>query len=275
MDTQEIHLRHNHQAFLNRFVVACQADERVIAAFLGGSYAKRTADAYSDIDLCLITTDAAYEDFIATRESFMRRLGDLVFLEDFELPNIVFFIYSDDAEGELWFGSESRLDHIYYGPYRVLLDKTGILAGAVFPEHEVAQADQIERLRRLISWFWHDLSHFITAMRRGQLWWAHGQLEALRSYCVNLARLRHKFSDTDVGSEAYFKVEQALPVEQLTPLQATYCPLERGAMLQAGLALVRFYRELAPLLARMHGIPYPDGLERVMNERLEKLRDAG
>jgi predicted nucleotidyltransferase len=271
MDTQALHLSDNHQSFMNRFVAACQADQRVIAAFLGGSYAKRKADAYSDIDLSLITTDTAYDDFIATREGFMRQLGELVFLEDFELPNVVFFIYSNDTEGELWFGSENRLDHIQCGPYQVLLDKTGILAGAVFPEHKAPEAEQVERLRRLISWFWHDLSHFITAMRRGQLWWAQGQLEALRSYCVNLARLRHNFLDADVGSEAYFKVEQMLPVEQLAPLQATYCPLERTAILQAGLALVRFYQELAPLLAQTHGIAYPDGLERVMIGRLEKL----
>src|SRR6185436_8084285 len=150
----------------------------------------------------------------------------------------------------------------------------GILAGAVFPEYEPAQSEQIERLRRLVVWFWHDLSHFTTAMARGQLWWAYGQLEALRLYCVNLARLRHNLLDADAGAEGYFKVEQALPVEQLSALQATYCPMEPGAMLQAALVIVRFYQELAPLLARAHGITYPDGLERVMSERLEKLYNA-
>lgn len=77
-----------------------------------------------------------------------------------------------------------------------------------------------------------------------------------------------------MGSEGYFKVEQALSVEQLSPLQATYCPLEHGAMLRAALVIVQFYQELAPLLARTHGIAYPDGLERVMYNRLEKLYNA-
>jgi hypothetical protein len=45
-------------------------------------------------------------------------------------------------------------------------------------------------------------------------------------------------------------------------------------MLQAALAIVRFYQELAPLLARTHGILYPNGLERVMVDRLEKLCHA-
>jgi predicted nucleotidyltransferase len=262
---------YKHQVVINRFVAACQADERVVAAFLGGSYVKGTADAYSDLDLSLITTAEAFEKFTAGREAFIRLLGEPLFLEDFDLSNIAFFIFPDGTEVELWFGSESHLNHIHSGPYRVLLDKKGLLAGAVFPEYQPAQAEQIETLRRLIYWFWHDLSHFITAMGRGRLWWAHGQLEALRRYCLNLARLRQNFSDAEVGEEGYFKVEQAIPAEQLAPLQATYCPLEQEAMLQAALVIVHFYQELASLLAQTHGITYPADLERVMVDRLEKL----
>jgi hypothetical protein len=55
-------------------------------------------------------------------------------------------------------------------------------------------------------------------------------------------------------------------------LQATYCPLERGAMLQAALTLVRFYQELALLLTQTHGIAYPAALERVMLDRLDTLK---
>jgi predicted nucleotidyltransferase len=273
MATPAIRLLPNHQAFVERFVAACRADERVVAAFLGGSYAKGTADSHSDLDLSVITTDAGFEDFVAGREAFLQQSGELVFLEDFDLQNLVFFIFADDSEGELYFGSESQLDHIQSGPYRVLLDKKGILAGATFPEEQPAQAEQIETLRRQIYWFWHELSHFTTAMARGQLWWAHGQLEALRNCCMNLARLRHNFSDADVGSEPYFKVDKTLPIEQLAPLQATYCPLEPAAMLRAARVAVRFYQELASSLARTHNIPYPAGLERVMLSRLRNISD--
>jgi predicted nucleotidyltransferase len=271
MDSQALQLPLHHQVVIDCFVAACQADARVVAAFLRGSYASATADTYSDLDLGLITTDEAYEDFFDGREAFMRLLGEPLFLETFDLPNFVFFIFADGAEGELALGRASDFDQISRGPYRVLLDKKGILAGAVFPGHEPTRAEQIETLRRLVYWFWHDVSHFITAMGRGQLWWAHGQLEELRRYCVNLARLRHNFL---AEAEGYEKVEQALPVEQLSPLRATYCPLEQAAMLQASLVIVRFYQDLAPLLARTHVIPYPDGLERIMVERLEQLCKA-
>ncbi|MCI0399220.1 MAG: aminoglycoside 6-adenylyltransferase [Chloroflexi bacterium] len=269
MHSPEIDLPHNHEVVMNRFIAACQADERVVAATLDGSYARSAADAYSDLDLGLITTDEAYDDFVAGREAFMRRLGELVFLEDFDLPNIVFFIFADGTEGELSLGRESQFNHSHSGPYRVLLDKKNILVGTVFPRHQPEPAEQIETLRRLVYWFWHDLSHFITAMGRGQLWWAYGQLEELRRTCVNLAHLRHNFS---AEAEGYEKVEQALPIEQLAPLQATFCPMEPEAMLQAGHAILRFYQELAPPLARTHGIAYPDALERIMSGRLEKLR---
>lgn len=262
---------HNHQEFINRFVVACQADERVVAATLFGSYARGAADAYSDLDLGLITTDEAYEDFVAGREAFIRLLGEPVFLEDFDVPNMVFFIFPDGTEGHITLGCESQFNDNHGGPYRVLLDKKNILAGAVFPRHYPTQAEQRETLRRLVYWFWHDLSHFIAALGRGQLWWAYGQLEELRRYCVNLARLRHNFS---AEARGYEKVEQALPVEHLSSLQATCCPLEPGTMLQAALVIVRYYRDLAPLLARTHDITYPADLERVMSERLEKLSDT-
>jgi hypothetical protein len=91
---------------------------------------------------------------------------------------------------------------------------------------------------------------------------------------MNLARLRNNFADADVGEEGYFKIENALPVEQLSSLQATFPPLEQNVMLQAALDIIGFYKGLAPLLAQTHGIPYPDGLERVMANRLQKLQDT-
>jgi hypothetical protein len=41
----------NHQAVLDRFVAACHADSRVVAAFLRGSHVTGLADVYSDLDL--------------------------------------------------------------------------------------------------------------------------------------------------------------------------------------------------------------------------------
>jgi len=274
MDAEKNRLPQNYQVIVDHFVAACQADERVVAAFLVGSYALGTADAHSDLDLYLIIADEAYDDFVAGRAAFIRLLGEPAFLEDFDVPNVALTIFPDGTEVDVLLGRESAVSHIFGGPYQLLLDKKGFPAGAAPPpQRSPAQAQQVETLRRQVYWFWHDLSHFIKAMARGQLWWAYGELEALRGYCVALARLRQNFSDIGVG-EVYFKVEHALPTEQLAPLQTTFCPMEPGAMLQADWVILHFYQEVAPPLARAHGIVYPVDLERVMSDRLEKVNSS-
>ncbi len=271
MDEQELPLPLHHQIITDRFIAACHADDRIIAAFIGGSYARGTNDVYSDLDFGLILTNETYEYFLADCEAFIQLLGESVFLEVSHNNNAdtVLSIFSDGTEVDLLLGRESHYTHIHTGPYTVLLDKKGILAGAVFSWHQPAQDEQTETLRRLINWFWHDLSHhFITPMARGQLWSAYGALEDMRLTCINLARLKQNFTEK---AEGYEKVEQAVPIEQLAPLQASFCLMKRDAMLNAALTIVRFYQELAPPLAQAHGLPYPTDLAQVMSRRLELL----
>jgi predicted nucleotidyltransferase len=52
-----------YQTVLSRFVSLCHTDERVVASFLGGSYARHQADDYSDLDLNIILFDQCYESF--------------------------------------------------------------------------------------------------------------------------------------------------------------------------------------------------------------------
>ena len=273
-DMQNIQLPDHYQDVVNRFMAACQADERIVAAFLGGSYAEDKADKYSDLDLFFITTDQAYETFLLERENFIRLLGEPLFLESFGRHHGYFVIFSNYADCEIWFGRESNFHDIHAGAYKVLLDKKGILDGAVFPIHVAGKVEQIEILRRQLDWFWHELSHFIKAMARQQLWFAYGQLEVLRQICVNLARLRYNFSDAYDGEEPYFKIEQAMPVEQLSSLKSTYCAMEYEPMLQAGHIICDFYRGLAPSLAKAHNLTYQNGLEHMLMSQLEELNDV-
>jgi hypothetical protein len=50
--------------------------------------------------------------------------------------------------------------------------------------------------------------------------------------------------------------------------------MEKQAMRKAALTIVRFYLEIAPSLAQEHKIPYSQGLERVMMDRLQRLEEA-
>ena len=253
---------------IHRFVQACSADERIVAAFLGGSVARGEADEFSDLDLCLITKDDALEEVKAGRADLIRTLGEPLFLEDFGSDVNVFFILADGTEGEIFFFGESELDRIDAGPVRTLLDEQGLLADVRFPVREPDRAEQVEELRRVMHWFWHDLSHFIAALGRGQLWWAAGQLEMLRAYCVNLERIDQ---GVEAEAEAYEKLDQLIAIDRLAPIRSTFPPMERDAMLRASLALLAFFRERAPVVGREHGLSYPLELEHVISNRLEEL----
>jgi predicted nucleotidyltransferase len=262
----------DHEAVIKRFVELCSADKRIVAAFLGGSHARGEADEYSDLDLCLITTDEAYEDVVTGRATIIEQLGEPLFLEDFGLEGIVFFILADGTEAELFVGRKSGLHEIHdVGPYRTLLDKEEVLASAEFPWREPDRAEQAEALRRALYWFWHDLSHFIAAVGRGQLWWAYGQLEALRGFYVNLIRIEQ---NVEAQGEAYEKLDQAIATTPLSALLTTFCPMERLAMLRAVGEIVNLYRERAPVVASAYGLTYPADLERLMCNRLGKLAPA-
>lgn len=256
---------------VDRFVDVCQQDPRIVAAFLYGSHATGAADVHSDLDLGLITTDQSHNQFVSDRADFARQLGDPVFIEDFGLSATLFVILADGTEVEITIGRENDFVHMAPGPVRVLVDKHAIISGVALRESPIDLNAQRENLRRLIMWFWHDVSHFTTAVARGHLWWAYGQLEALRRYCVCLARLRHDFAASDGGSEPYFKVQLDLPPEQLAPLEPTVVALHMPAILDAGRTLIHFYQTIAPQLSNEHGLTYPAALERLMLDRLEHV----
>jgi predicted nucleotidyltransferase len=258
----------DHSAVVSRFAEACEADDRIIAGLLGGSRARGEADEFSDVDLCLITTDDALDRVISGRDALIRRIGEPLFLEDFGLDRIAFFILGDGTDVELSFEREGALERLEVGPFQTLVDKRGILGGAEFPFSRPDPDEQRERLREIVTWFWHDLSHFLAAIGRGDLWWAYGQLEALRRYCVNLVRIRH---GVEAQEEAYEKLSKKVPISALGALRSTYCPIERDAMLQAALRIVAFFRERAPRIAEANGVVYPGQLAQLKSTRLEEL----
>ncbi len=257
-----------HDDVLARLVQSCSADDRIAAVFLGGSHARGEADEHSDLDLCVIVADDAYADIISGRSAFVRQLGEVLFLEDFGNQDMSFAILGDGTELELTFVRASDLGAVRSGPHRVLLDERGILAGAAFPLPELDHVAQIERLREILSWFWHDLGHFTTAIGRGQLWWAAGQLEALRHFCVNLVRIEQ---DVQTQDEPYWKLDEEISTDPLEPLRSTFCEMEREPLLRAAHDVVRFFQERAPAVARAKGLPYPAELDALISGHLEHL----
>jgi predicted nucleotidyltransferase len=121
-----------------RFASACQREPLVVAAFLGGSFAAGTATDTSDIDIYIVTEPAGYDALFACREAFVSEWGEPVTMRDiidFEGLgfDMVDFVLSDGVHGQLAFGHTGNFLSLHGGPHEVLVDKTGLLDGVVFP----------------------------------------------------------------------------------------------------------------------------------------------
>lgn len=274
MTPPALSLQPHHATVAKRMVELAEADLRIAAVALVGSNAAGLADSHSDIDLFVFVDDTAFGPFLAERDEFIHRLGEVVFLTDFGRRERSFFILADGTEGELTFSPVGEAAGAMLGPWVALVDKDGLLNGVPNPGPGFKpNTDHSEFLGQQVQWFWHDFSHLVTALSRGQLWWAYGQLEVLRSYCVNLLRLEQDFDDPEVGAEPYWKVDKRLPAKQLDRVRATQASFDPESMRAVAAAILSLYREVAIPLAAAHGVGYPEALARVITKRFEALNE--
>jgi predicted nucleotidyltransferase len=258
-----------HGDLIARFTDVCSADDRIVAAFVGGSVARGEADRYSDLDLCVIASDEAFDDVLANRSAIVQRLGIPLFLEDWGQGDpVLFAILADGTDMELFCAREGRIHELQVGPVRPLLDRRGILKDLELPLRAPRAAELATELRHILAWFWLDDAHFIAALGRDQLWWAAGEIEALRGNCVNLVRI-----EQGLGSEGepYWKIDAEASTAGLEPLRPTFVPMEPASLVRAASDLVSFFGTRGRAVAAAYGLTYPAELEKLMRDRLDAL----
>lgn len=260
---------------IKSFAATCGQDDRILAAFVGGSFATGLTDAFSDVDLYTIVRADAYDEFLATHREFVERFAEPVFLEHFDGFGFDMFVFILDngVQGELGIARPDHFLHIHGGPFQILVDKEELLEGVEFPWQRPSEGGQLEVLREELHWFWRDVSLYAVAMARHRLWTAAGYLASMRRRCINLARLH---ADFGAWADGYEKLEDAVQEDVLAPLEGSFSVFDAGAMADAGHILISFYRQMAPELARRHGVAYPLSLEEVVLRELSRaLAHAG
>jgi hypothetical protein len=247
---------------VTHFTELCRADARIVAAFVGGSLAIGTADAYSDLDLYLITAEDGYASFFAERGTFVRQMGDPVYLEDFNGFgfDMVLFIFANGSKGELALAKASRFLHIHGGPYCVLVDKAGLLLGVTFPVDQVSPEKQRHNLERTLTSFWRYVYLLAGALGRGRLLTAAQYLEGMRQRLIEVCRMSVDFSDGGSHPPA----EVVLPPDVIAALRRTYPRLNREEMMAAGEDALRLLQRVGKPLAQAQGVTYPEALEQVV-----------
>lgn len=247
---------------VRRLGALCQADPRIVAAFVGGSLATGTADKYSDVDAYLIVKDGACAGLLGEREAFMSQLGEPVFLEHFDGFgfDMILFIFADGVKGELALAEVGDLMRIHHGPYRVLVDKAGLLEGVTFPVEQVAIEEQRQHLLGHIKSFWRGFLVMSQALGRGNLLSAATYSEGVRRRLVSVCRLSADFCDPG----GHPRLEAILPPDLQEALAGVFPPLERQAMVEAARRMADLFQGLARPMAAQQGVTYPGALERVV-----------
>jgi hypothetical protein len=121
---------------LVRFRDACQRDEFIVAAFVGGSIAAKMADDESDVDLYAVTLQPDDERFFTRRQAFMRTWArPLVLVDKLSFEGLGFdmlhFVLDDGVYVELALGHAGNIQ------FRKQLHRG----------HSVAAANLLARLR--------------------------------------------------------------------------------------------------------------------------------
>jgi len=232
---------------LIRFGDACQRDDSIVAAFVGGSIAAHTADAVSDLDLYLVTRESEYERFFARRQAFMRAWAEPLLLVDtrnFEGLgfDMLHFVLDDGVYGELALGHAGNFRVMHGGPHDVLVDKTGLLKGAAFAEYVPSESERLRQAEHALNWFWLEYIQFRKQLHRGNTVGAANLLARLRTHCLTLLALARAVN-MELGLERY--------ADRLT---ATLDSIDSRS---AARVIAEVHQEMGSAVARHFGVRYP------------------
>jgi hypothetical protein len=179
---------------VDKFEQLAETDHRIVSAFLGGSLADGNADDYSDIDMYYLVDEQSYSDFHCHIRNWLREQGQLVFFDEHSNFgfDLILFVYQNGVKGELGLGTKQNMLSLHAGPYKVLVDKKGLLDGVVFPFQGSLKGDELRKYaERELSWYWYWYGVFLSATARGRLWSALTQLQQMRDHMFKLLVIAH------------------------------------------------------------------------------------
>ena len=232
---------------LLRFRDACQRDQSVVAAFVGGSVAAHTADEVSDLDLYAVTLEADYAQFFTRRQAFMGSWArPLLLLDTLNFEGLGFdmlhFVLDDGVYGEFALGHTGNFRVMHGGPHQVLVDKIGLLNGVVFEKHVPSSSELRQQAEYALSWFWLEYIQLRKQRQRGRSVAAANVLARLRAHCVTLlvlARAQQLNLEIDALNDRL-----AATLELLDPARAAS-------------TVARLHLEIGPAVAAHFGLDYP------------------
>jgi predicted nucleotidyltransferase len=177
---------------LERIIQVLEADSRVVAAWLSGSFGRGVEDAWSDFDLHLAIEDEALEAFLADRFALYRTFGEPLLIQaemtSMSQPQGVFqlVIYPGPIEVDWNFGPSSIAERP--AETKMLFSRHSV--PIVVPPPVTAER-RLKQAAEVLTFFWAMAPIAVKYAGRGDTRRAVTQIELLTGSFITLWRLVH------------------------------------------------------------------------------------
>ena len=259
--------------FIDALAAKAEADPRIRAAWLAGSFGKKTADRWSDVDAHLLVEHANLEEFREEVETWLAAIRPLVFMRMMFSGRMVNAMTDEAMRLDVWLHDEERAD-VTLGESRVLYEKDGTLARQPSPGDALTPAAAAELLIRAVPEFWRCVAMLPVVVGRDEkLVAAAGNSIILLLLTDVLCAASGRRRDRGVKALNEFLLpDHRQRVEEAASL--TNLPLEEAARFP--LRLARIMRECGPAICEQWKVAYPRAMEEaVLRYVTQELRSLG
>lgn len=241
---------------LASLVASCEAEPAILAAWVGGSLARGTADDWSDIDLHLLTADP--EELGGGIADWFARAMPLALADEIPgVPGGYLFVTPDWIHVDVVIhGSEGFSQDGF--PARVLLDPDGLVAEIPASAEQIVGEPYFPHEQvRLYLYF---MGVTVTVIRRAEwLALAQGAAGFRDSLLIPLMLAENGVRKTDGAKRLnrYLTAEQIAALQAIPPVGS-----DPDELVRAHTAIAREYLTRSRRLADVLGEPWPTALER-------------
>jgi hypothetical protein len=259
-------------AFIDRLTTAAQADVRIRAAWLEGSFGKGIADRWSDVDAHLLVEPDALDEFREGVRAWLEEIRPLVLFRLMFGGQMVNAMTDEALRLDVWLHADDRAK-VVAGQAKVLYAEEGVLDWQPAPGEAITQQAAAAELERAIPEFWRCVAMLpVTIGRDEKLISAAGTFLILLLLTDVLSVQSGRRKDRGVKALNGFLppeyrglVEDAVYLEELTLVELARFQLRMAALMQA---------HGPTICARWH-VEYPQALEdavmRYISGELQRL----
>ena len=259
--------------FINALTAEVEADPRIRAAWLSGSYGKETDDRWSDVDAHLLVHCGKFNEFQREIEAWLSRIRPLVFARLMFNGRMCNAMTDEAMRLDVWL-HDVEVAEVTTGETRVLYEEDGALSWLPQPGEALTPEAASELLHREVAEFWRCVSMMPVVVGRGEkLVGAAGNSFILLALTNVLCAASGRRRDRGVKALNGFLlphhrqcVEEAMLLNSLPPEETVRFPLR----------LARIMREHGPAICNHWKVKYPRAMEETVLQYVSReLRSLG